>query len=113
LPGVKVGPGQPYFSYKNDADGKVVIKKYKHKEEAYIDQVTVIGAGNRSDKGVSRIGLKLRINRNPVVGDKFASRHGQKGVMSKVGLLLPIHPTDRPHPASYGRRLTCRSLRAE
>ena len=39
--------------------------------------------GNK-EKGVQKVSIKYRYNRNPVVGDKFSSRHGQKGV---VGLI--------------------------
>ncbi len=41
--------------------------------------------------------IRLLFNRNPVIGDKFASRHGQKGVMS---ILWP--DVDMPYCASTG-----------
>lgn len=36
----------------------------------------------RPGAGLSRASITLRFPRNPVIGDKFSSRHGQKGVMS-------------------------------
>jgi len=33
-------------------------------------------------EGIRKVSIKLRFQRNPVVGDNFSSRHGQKGVMS-------------------------------
>lgn len=41
-----------------------------------------------SQTGIQRASIKVRYNRNPVVGDKFSSRHGQKGVLS---FLWPQH----------------------
>jgi hypothetical protein len=57
-------------------------------------QVTVVG-----DKSGLRqhANIKMSYNRNPVIGDKFSSRHGQKGVLS---ILWP--DVDMPYCASTG-----------
>ena len=43
--------------------------------------------------------LQLRYERNPIIGDKFSSRHGQKGTLS---LLYP--DIDMPWGANTGIR---------
>lgn len=41
-----------------------------------------LGSGSSKNKGINRVSMTLRFPRNPIIGDKFSSRHGQKGVMS-------------------------------
>ena len=60
-----------------------VIKIYKDSESAYIEEVRIFG-GQNPDSFEINITIKYRIKRFPVIGDKFASRHGQKGTLSQL-----------------------------
>jgi DNA-directed RNA polymerase II subunit RPB2 len=57
-------------------------KIYKTTEETYIDKNYI----DRNGDGYSFAKVRLRATRKPVIGDKFSSRHGQKGT---VGNIIP------------------------
>jgi DNA-directed RNA polymerase I subunit RPA2 len=80
--GVRLSQGDPYYAYFDEVTEKVHVQAYKGMEDAYVDQVRLLG----TDEGVSelqKVHIKLRIPRPPIIGDKFSSRHGQKGVISQ------------------------------
>ena len=79
--------------------GKVKIGRHKSAEPAYVEEVRLLGSGRGTNTGeLLCVNIKLRFNRNPIVGDKFSSRHGQKGVLSVLfpQEVRPITPTP-PH----------------
>lgn len=63
-------------------DGVTHFEKYKEDEVAYIEEVRVIGSENGNEPAQT-LSIKFRIPRSPVIGDKFSSRHGQKGICSQ------------------------------
>jgi len=57
-------------------------KQYRTVEETYIDKNYI----DKNGDGYSFAKVRLRSVRKPVIGDKFSSRHGQKGT---VGNIIP------------------------
>jgi len=68
-----------------------VSKLMRTNESGYVDRIY----RGRNGEGYSFVKIRTREERIPVIGDKFSSRHGQKGT---CGLI--IEPQDMPQTAS-------------
>ncbi|KAF9594003.1 hypothetical protein IFM89_026715 [Coptis chinensis] len=73
-------PGQPYCSTNNTLSGAIKEHKLKGSEPVTVDYVAVDVKHNPPQK----VNIRFRRPRNPIIGDKFSSRHGQKGVCSQL-----------------------------
>ena len=92
--GLYVEQGDIVYSVLDQDTGKVTFHRHESSEPAYVEEVRILDGDK--EHGVQKVSIKYRYNRNPVVGDKFSSRHGQKGVCCRC----------------CGRRSTCRSRAA-
>ena len=66
-------------------------KTFRTTEECYIDRNFI----DRNGDGYALCKTRIRIQRKPVIGDKFSSRHGQKGT---IGNIIP--EKDMPYTSS-------------
>ena len=80
--GSRVEEGSPVVAYFDETLGKTKVKTFHSSEPAYIEEVKLIG-DDVGDSECQMITIKYRITRQPNIGDKFSSRHGQKGVCSR------------------------------
>ncbi|KAI8429797.1 hypothetical protein MSG28_000328, partial [Choristoneura fumiferana] len=67
--------------YFDGEKSQYVVSRFHGKEEVFVDSVRLCGDFN--SKAPRKACIMLRIQRNPTVGDKFASRAGQKGICSQ------------------------------
>uniref|UniRef100_A0A8C3AU82 DNA-directed RNA polymerase subunit beta n=1 Tax=Cyclopterus lumpus TaxID=8103 RepID=A0A8C3AU82_CYCLU len=75
--------GDPFYSYINLNTGQAVVNFYKSQEACVVDNIKI--CSNDTGTGqFKRVCITVRVPRNPTIGDKFASRHGQKGILSRL-----------------------------
>ncbi|RXG54467.1 DNA-directed RNA polymerase I subunit RPA2 [Armadillidium vulgare] len=80
-PGTKLTSGDPYYCvYDLDQDMYTTVL-YKG-EDCVVDKYSIIDLPKA--QVLQKVNITIRIRRDPIIGDKFASRSGQKGVMSRL-----------------------------
>ncbi|KAI9139918.1 hypothetical protein BKA69DRAFT_1030032 [Paraphysoderma sedebokerense] len=87
--GAKITSGLPLASVIDHNTGRAKLIKFKSHEDGVIDMVRMLG-NDTGTAAANKVHIKIRIPRPPVIGDKFSSRHGQKGVCSQKWPLIDM-----------------------
>ncbi|KAF7139126.1 hypothetical protein RHSIM_Rhsim07G0068800 [Rhododendron simsii] len=94
--GQTLNPGDPYCSVYDEITNATKLTKLKGSEPVIVDYVAV---DVKKRKQLQKVNIRFRRSRNPIIGDKFSSRHGQKGVCSQLW-----SDTDMPFSGHTGMR---------
>ncbi|KAJ1940104.1 DNA-directed RNA polymerase I subunit rpa2, partial [Linderina pennispora] len=92
FPGIRVTNGDTLYGVIDDVRGRTKIMKYKG-EDGFVESVRLLASSMEDE--LQTVAITFRIPRSPVIGDKFSSRHGQKGVCS-----VKFPATDMPFTES-------------
>ncbi|KAG4066468.1 hypothetical protein HA402_007104 [Bradysia odoriphaga] len=72
--------GEVFYCFFDGNTNKYVTRLFKGEDACYVDSVRLCGSYKERSPKVACV--TIRIPRNPTIGDKFASRAGQKGICS-------------------------------